>query len=126
MGMHLLRFLAAAYLTFNMDFGSVGSALASLPKLPIDRKLRSFVQGKSHRSACHRRPCKLVRPEFSAQLHCLLTERLLLFLCRRWSNQAGGMVRQGCRPRQHLSSSSQVQACVPCLLLLGLSLGQEE
>eukprot|EP00884_Botryococcus_braunii_P013188 jgi/Botrbrau1/21870/Bobra.0249s0001.1 len=45
MGMHVLRFLAAAYLTFNMDFGNVGSALASLPKLPVDRKLRSFVQG---------------------------------------------------------------------------------
>ena len=34
MGLPFVRFLAACYLTFNMDFGTVDQALGSLPPLP--------------------------------------------------------------------------------------------
>ena len=35
--MHFIRFLAACYLVFNMDFGNVTKALESLPPIALHR-----------------------------------------------------------------------------------------
>ena len=37
LGMHFIRFLAACYLVFNMDFGNVTKALESLPPIALHR-----------------------------------------------------------------------------------------
>ncbi len=60
--MQFVRFLAACYLAFNMDFGTVTSAFASLPPLRSERRLSSFAGGEAPahaRSAL--RPCRTGR-----------------------------------------------------------------
>jgi len=51
LGMQFVRFLAACYLAFNMDFGTVTSALASLPLLRSERRLSSFAGGAARARA---------------------------------------------------------------------------